>query len=287
VTASENGSRTVRRRIAVTLTPVLARGISPDYHWDNADQRLVRVARQCIRQHEEESDLKSTLTISTSLQDLVPEFPNGRVTILPSSLRAVDPLAGAIQALCPHSVVFVSRTSARSRRVAIAHPAALLRAVRLPEMIATAEHLICAVDLDEVATSGPFVLDLLARCVSPLDRARILASRQRAARVAEVNLAKRIDVVIMSRTVDNERVFVATSDLIAGELAALTMSENEPDAKSSLQTPWEDAVVQRATEFELGARYPGDMLIENRAGTSSSAAASITAAFHLRIGIDF
>lgn len=235
----------------------------------------------------EQPDLKSKLTISTNLRDVIPSFLAGQVTILPSSLRGTDLLAADIQALCPHSVVFVPGTSARSRRIAINRPAASLRAVRLPAAIAGAEHLLCAVDLDDVATSGPFVLDVLARCVSPLDRARILASRDRAARVAEVNLAKRIDVVIMSRTIDNERVLVATRDLIAGELAALTMSENERDEKSSLQTPWEDAVVQRATELELGARYPGDILIENRAGATSAAAASIIAAFHLRIGIDF
>jgi hypothetical protein len=227
------------------------------------------------------------LTISTKLEDLIAGLPPGHVTILPSSLHAGDPLAGEIHELSPHSIVYVPRYPVRTRRIVIPQSAASIRAVRLPEAIATAASLVCAVDLNEVATSGPFVLDVLARCVSPFDRARILASRDRAARVAEVNLAKRLDMVIMSRTVDNERVVVGTSDLIAGELAALTLSEELLAGTPSLQTPWEDAVVQRATELELGARYPGDIFIENRAATSSAALDSIIAAFHLRIGIDF
>src|SRR5690606_34549783 len=140
--------------------------------------------------------------------------------------------------------------AARFRRVDIHASSSTLQHVRLPASLLDATRLICVVDLDRVAKTGPFVLDLLARYVSPVDRLRIIASRERSVLVTEVNLAQRIDSIVISRMVDGQRVNVVTSDLVAGELSALTLSEMVVGGQRQWQTPWEDAVVQRATELE-------------------------------------
>ena len=158
--------------------------------------------------------------------------------------------------------------------------------MRLPASLLDATRLICVVDLDRVAKTGPFVLDLLARYVSPVDRLRIIASRERSVLVTEVNLAQRIDSIVISRMVDGQRVNVVTSDLVAGELSALTLSEMVVGGQRQWQTPWEDAVVQRATELELGARIPNDIRVIAQNPVTLPVVASTLTALHLRMGID-
>jgi hypothetical protein len=196
-----------------------------------------------------------------------------------------DALAQVIRRQHPRSSVMVPRFALRYRPVALKQPSSTLQQVNLPVGLLDASRLVGVVDLDAVAQRGPFVLDLLARYVSPVDRLRILASRDRAVVVAEVNLARKLDLVVISCTLRGQRVFAATNDLIAGELVALALGEMVIGGERQWQTPWEDAVVQRATEMELGARFPGDITIASDDQATSPVVAATTAALHLRLGI--
>lgn len=85
-------------------------------------------------------------------------------------------------------------------------------------------------------------------------------------------------------------VTVATPDLIAAELVGLALryptAEPEPRPR-----PWEDPVVQRATELDLGVRLPSQIelsFVTVGAATSSSSevVGSLDARIREMLGID-
>jgi hypothetical protein len=157
---------------------------------------------------------------------------------------------------------------------------------RLDRRVASAAHLVAAVDLDRVGSRGPFVLDLLARYVSPIDRARLLASRRRFEAVARVNLLRRFDWIVIRRRFAQGEVWIETGDAIAGELVCLALSEDLLPAGRAVAAPWEDDLVQRATELDLGVRYPGEIRIDVSNERALRHLEPVIAALHLRLGID-
>lgn len=233
--------------------------------------------------------LNSSLFLTTRFDDIASILPVGSQPLLlaPSTMRADDRLVGLVREQLPSARALVPRRMTRYRRVSIDTPGAKLGAIRLPEAILAPGMLVCVADLDRLPPSGPFALDLLARFVSPLDRIRLLASRERSGLVAEVNLARRFDRVILATTLRGERMWLATDDMVTGELTALALSESQLPANRERVNPWEDEVVQRATDFALGARYPGDIRAHVAAGANDRVMNDLLAALQLRIGIDF
>jgi hypothetical protein len=205
------------------------------------------------------------------------------IVVLPASLDETDPVAEAVIAALPagtsaHIVTPLSGSAARRafflpsqiggwRDVRVPVPGASVDSVLLPDEIAGAATRLVAVDVVEVARHGPFVLDLLARYVHPRQRLRLVADRQRSSLVAEVAAAATPTLSLVSLSVPGGALVSATSDAIAAELVSLALAERCVGPTRAFTGPWEDAVVQRATELDLGIPMPAGIALQP-AGTA-------------------
>src|SRR5699024_2432245 len=109
---------------------------------------------------------------------------------------------------------------------------------------------------------GPFVLDVPARYVHPRQRLRLIADRERSGLLAEVASVVPIDLMLVALILPDGAFVAATTDRIAGELVALALSERCLGTSRSFTGPWEDPVVQRATEMQLGVLVPALIRLE-------------------------
>lgn len=196
----------------------------------------------------------------------------GATVVLPSSLDPMDPVADAVLAHLPgeaEGVVTVPVSGGAARRaflsptvlgdwrdMPILAPGCKLQSALVPGRIASAEKRVVAVDVVEVARHGPFVLDLAARYVHPRQRVRVVADAARSDLAAEIASAVHVDLFVVSLTLREGTFLAVTNDPIAAELVALALSERCIGSASAFTGPWEDAVVQRATELELGVLLP-------------------------------
>lgn len=197
--------------------------------------------------------------------------------LLPSTLDQRDSLVAAMQRgfrarSVASSVVVPERsirlgTRARSRNrpvwkgANLAVPDKPHHEMLLPIRLLEADTVLFVTHINAVARTGPFLLDLLSRYVHPRHRLRQLADRDRAGLAVEVNLALQPGWCVVGCDVPPGIVTISR-DLIAGELIALCLAERFFDRQAGFASPWEDRVVQRATELELGARTPGEIGIE-------------------------
>jgi len=200
-----------------------------------------------------------------------------KTILLPSSLDANDPVtrqAASILREQGGDAVIVPPPGTRVRLASFlrtpAHDAAwtripltrrdtALQQVTLPAQLAGASSRFTVCDLDRVAARGPFILDLLAYYTHPRDRLRLLASGQRSQSVAEVNLALAPSPAVIAVTHGGASLVAITGDPVAAELLALALAELKVGRDVSYTGPWEDGVVQRATELDLGVHYPGEI----------------------------
>ncbi len=215
-----------------------------------------------------ERTLEAAASVLPSLIDDI----DGSVAILPSSLDYRDPVAEAVltqlpQGSTPEIVTPISGSAARRafllptvlgdwRDVPINVPGVSVESALMPKAVASAEHRIIGVDVVEVSRHGPFVLDVPARYVHPRQRLRLVADRSRSSLVAEVAAALPISLSVVSLTLPEGTFLAATKDIIAAELVALALAERCIGSVRDFTGPWEDAVVQRATELELGVLMP-------------------------------
>jgi hypothetical protein len=156
----------------------------------------------------------------------------------------------------------------------------------LDRELVDAPNVMAVINLGRVGATGPFALDLLARYLSPIVRARLIVSLDKLDIIARLNQVRPIDWFLIVRSTTRGPIWIETRDPIAAELAALALSEKMLPADRARQSPWEDDLVQRATELELGARYPGDIRLEYEANDADPDVKEAIAALHLRIGID-
>ncbi len=110
--------------------------------------------------------------------------------------------------------------------------------------------------IDPRHRTGPFVLDLPARFLHPVDRLRLLARSDRDRLVADIAAAAAPHATLLLTPASNGWLAATTSDPIAAELWALALAERFHDRRVEMQGPWEDPVVQRATELGLGVVVP-------------------------------
>lgn len=108
---------------------------------------------------------------------------------------------------------------------------------------------------------GPFALDLASHFLHPVDRAKLLISRDRPRLVAGVAAQAPVGLWIIGSPVGDTTLWLTTDDIIAAELWALVLAERFLDSTLELQGSWEDSTVQRATELDLGVRIPSEMQI--------------------------
>lgn len=226
----------------------------------------------------------------------------GKTIILPSSMDPKDPVAAEVMAILPPEAdgdVLVPVSGAAARRaflsptvlgdwrdMPILAPGSRLPSALMPGAISSAEYQIIAVDVVEVARHGPFVLDLAARYVHPRQRLRVVADAARSELAAEIAGAVRMDLHVVSLTLREGTFLAVTTDAIAAELIALALSERCIGSTRAFTGPWEDAVVQRATELELGVLMPSRIrLIPSGSAAQLPWADEITEHVRRRLGI--
>lgn len=211
------------------------------------------------------------------------------IVVLPSSLAAGDQLAvgiagvlarsapGRVEVLMPPTLhgrlrsLFKPESAAwRTVDLGAIDPSCELGTVAISRELADAGGVVIACDLDRVASRGPYVLDVAASYASPATRMRLHAERGRVALAAELVLGFSLKGAILALTVEGEHWYIATPDPIAGELAALALAEGSITPDRAVVGPWEDPIVQRATELELGAPLPADLEIAFAPGTPAS-----------------
>ena len=125
--------------------------------------------------------------------------------------------------------------------------------------------------------------DLVARYLTPVDRLRVLGGSTRSA-TAEVTLARRPDFCLVARRIAGMHLLVVTEDVVAAELMTLALVDEDFLAEHRLTGPWEDDVVQRATELDLGVRLPQEIRVDV-VGDMPEAVSGTLARVLSRIGI--
>lgn len=193
------------------------------------------------------------------------------VTVVPSSLLSDDAVTRRIIQALRDGGVEVQLVTPRptGRILALRTPAAVrwqriavgAGNVRIDGRIVSGFR-IGVVTVDAGRERGPFALDLPSHFLHPLDRARLIVSRDRPRVVADVAVHARMDHLVVVTPVENRFLWLATGDLIAAELWSLALAERFLPPGVEMQGPWEDPTVQRATERDLGARIPADMRLE-------------------------
>jgi hypothetical protein len=198
--------------------------------------------------------------------------------LLPSSLRRDDRLASAVLkafrqshanthlVLPANPIAALTRPSRKSSEsvwatITTHPPDSLPKPIRIPARLVTGSHIWSVTNVDAVHGSGPFVLDLLARYVHPVSRVRHLATRSRADAAVDVNLAVTISSSVIGKEFPGHSIVGVCHDPIAAELFALALADEDLSADRIVSGPWEDRVIQRATELELGVQIPEQIAI--------------------------
>jgi hypothetical protein len=217
------------------------------------------------------------IAISDSLDDalsaLPPEQLRASPLLLPTSGRRQDPAVASIRrqlrtigvdssVLLPGGLVslapFTQPEGGAWQSATINVPGQPGMAVSLPSRLLSSQETWIVIDVDAVAGRGPHVLDLAARYLRHTDRLRGLRTRERTWVVA-VNSLLNVTRLVGTANLDGLAVATSTRDLVAGELLALAMAGLHLPQSSSVTGVWEDPLVQRATELQLGVLYPGQL----------------------------
>lgn len=203
----------------------------------------------------------------------------GPVLILPASLQRTDPLASAVRdelrsrRLASHLLLPSNPVAAligRSHRspggswveVVLRVPGVPPTTLTIPSRLQGHEPIWTVTDVDAVGGTGPYVLDLAARYAHPLTRLRQLASHRRSDAAADFNLAVRPSRCVVGKRIGETVVVGIVDDPIAAELFALALADEDLGLAKAVTGPWEDRVVQRATELDVGIQIPRHLTVE-------------------------
>ena len=201
------------------------------------------------------------------------------VLILPSSLRRADPLASAVRhelrtirvashlLLPPNPATSLIGRATRSsggawRAVELQAPGFPPSWITIPARLNGPESVWSVTDVDAVGGTGPYVLDLVARYVHPRSRLRQLSSRRQSDAVVDVNLVAALSRCVVGKVLGDTTLVAMVNDPIAAELFALSLADEDLPRDRAVTGPWEDRVVQRATELELGVQIPQQIVLE-------------------------
>ncbi len=204
---------------------------------------------------------------------------SGELLVLPSSLRRTDRLAQAVcqefrrDGIVSHLLLPANPVTALIRRapgnhdeqwpeVEIRAPDRQVAAVTLPARLTGGASIWAVTDVDRVGGTGPYVLDLMARYLHPVSRFRQIATPRRSDAAVDVNLAVMPSRFVVGKTLGGIAVVGVAVDPIATELFALALADEDLPTDRAVTGPWEDRVVQRATELEIGIQIPQQLAIE-------------------------
>ena len=182
-----------------------------------------------------------------------PWTPDGTIDRV---LNIFSPLAGHDPTIRPESA---PASVFRGRRywtdVDIDRDAQRLHSVKMPAALVGAQRLLAVNDLRGDNTVRPVVaIGLWALFAHPIVRAGARFSGARDGLTAEIALAVHPDryIVLESDRANGITFAVATADPIAADLILLALRQSRARFRGA--GPWEDPLVQAATELDLGAR---------------------------------
>lgn len=215
-------------------------------------------------------------SLGECLQHLPPPNTESGITILPSSLRrndlAVNELrehlrqqghATHLRLPAPALPSLFGRKSDAWTQVTLPHPAESPgRSIALPTNLVQANDVWSVVDIDAISGRGPYVLDLPARFTDTPTRVRLLGSSRRAELAIAIFQTRPIHRHLIVRHFASFEFVATTTDPIAAELLALSLVDEDLTRDHQVAGPWEDDLVQRATERELGVRLPDEITVE-------------------------
>lgn len=218
-----------------------------------------------------------TVTASVSLLALVATLPSPHTSAAPTTIvydgfSSDDIGEIASQLLRGQTPAFIDARSLAglflkrppSRSVDVDAIAPRLRRVNLPVAIVDADLVVAAIDAREIKTARPeLALSLWSKLVPPRYRMAARLTGARDGLATEFLLARPPDsVLIVDRAGQSQGlVAVAGTDIIATEVVALALRDVSLPAPSSSPGPWEDHLVQRATELSLGCSGPVEIQI--------------------------
>jgi hypothetical protein len=221
--------------------------------------------------------IAAAATIAEAVRMVLPGDAIAGTVVLPSTRSRRDRLAAAVRAdlrghgvpthlvIPEHPAAAVARADRPGnptwRSVWIAPPDLPATRVLLPARLADAAARWIATDVTGVGGRGPYVLDLLARYLHPRDRLRLLALRRRDDAAVDLNLGVSTSLYVITQELTGCTLAAVTTDPIAAELVALSLAEENLPDHLSVQGIWEDRVIQRATELDLGVQVPAQIAV--------------------------
>lgn len=162
--------------------------------------------------------------------------------------------------------------------------------VRVPRTVVEASSVALVATIDG-RTEGvhPLAIGGLASYAHPRQAILARLDRGRTGVAADLAVAFAPDLIVTVGTVGGYAVAVGTTDLIAAELVGLALVQEQAGDDEAVG-PWEDRLVQRATELRLGVRLPGEIdLVAVWAGPAdgrgAAAVARLAAGARRRLGI--
>jgi len=135
-----------------------------------------------------------------------------------------------------------------------------LRHVWLPGNIVHAKRLIAINRLPvEMPNKEPIALGIWAQFAHPRQRTGAWLSDERTGLAAEIALAVKPDLILLSGDWRGFPFLISSDDQIAAELAGLAVAQTRSKTPPENGGPWEQPLVQRATELSIGVKRPGQI----------------------------
>jgi hypothetical protein len=203
--------------------------------------------------------------------------PLGRTVLASLAARGVD------ASLVEPPRLFDLRGGPQWRHLPLSRPDARLAEVSLPATVVAARSRVALAAVQPDGTA-PIALDLLARYAHPRLRLLLRTAWEREALAAELNLVCRLDLLVISGALAGVYVAAVTGDRIAAELVGLALREDPMVAEREMSGPWEDTLVQRATELNLGVRLPSQLRLHQPPDLPAGVAAALDR-IRLRLGV--
>jgi hypothetical protein len=181
-------------------------------------------------------------------------------SLIVGHLRSLFPQVDLV--VPPSPVMSLLGRGARRVSIDVSARSEQLSTVGLPRAIASAGTLIAANDLRGVDASRPtLALGIWTRFSGPRERIEARIAPREQGMDAEIALAVRPALVVLADAWQHLPVVVVTSDQIAAELIGLALRQAARDGDLERPGPWQDPLVQRATELDLGVRLPDRIAI--------------------------
>ncbi len=129
--------------------------------------------------------------------------------------------------------------------------------VSIPTDIAGPAALCLAVDASDPSS----VLETLAAFTRPRQALAARLDRRRLGLAAELAAPLHPRLILVHSMLGSRHLIAATADRIAAELVVLAWRHDAADEERDPVGPWEDRLVQRATELDLGVHLPAHIRV--------------------------